>query len=82
MQQEFQKTLVETVSATSGADLKPSTSTSTEPSGSCPPQLLKTHRQHTADYTRLMLESGMALTIGEDRATLLITDLCSSMSTS
>ena len=36
MWQEFQKTLVETVSTISGAEPEPSTSTSTESSGSSP----------------------------------------------
>ena len=36
MQQEFQKTFVETVSTTPGAEPEPSTSTNTEPSGSSP----------------------------------------------
>ena len=67
---------------TSGVELKPSTSTSTNPSGSSPPWVLRTHCQHMADYTRLMMESGMDLTMGEDRAAPLITEIYSPMPTS
>ena len=82
MWQEFQKMLMETVSATSGVEPEPSTSTSTDPSGSYRPQVLRTHCQHTADYMRLMMESGMDLTMGKDRAALLITKVYSPMPTS
>ena len=82
MWQEFRKTLAETVSATSGVEPEPSTSTSTDPSGSSPPQVLRTHHQHMADYMKLMMESGINLTMGEDRAAALITEVCSSMPTS
>ena len=54
---------------------------STEPSGSST-QVLRMHRQHAADYMKLMMESGINLTIGEDRAALLITEVCCSMPTS
>ena len=73
MHQEFWKTLVETVSATSEVETEPSTNTSTDPSGSSSPQVLRTHHQHTADYMKVMMESSMDLTMGEDRAVLLIT---------
>ena len=73
MWQEFWKTLAETVSSTSGAEREPSTSTSTEPSGSSP-WVLRMHRQHATDYMKLMMESGINLTMGEDRAAPLITE--------
>ena len=72
---------METISTTSGAEPEPSTSTSTEPSGFFP-QVLRMHRQHATDYTKLMMECGINLTMGEDRAALLITEVCSSMPTS
>ena len=72
---------METVSARSGVELEPSTSTSTDSSGSSPPQVLRTHCQHTADYMKLMMESSMDLTMGEDRAVPLITEVCSLMPT-
>ena len=81
MCQEFQKTLAETVSATSGVEPEPSTSTSTDPSGSSPPWVLRTHHQHMAAYTKLMKESSMDLTMGKDRAAPLIIKVCSPMPT-
>ena len=79
MCQEFQKTLMEAVSSTAGAEPEPGTSTN--PSGSSSPRVIKTHRQHAAAYTKLMTESGMELTMGEDRAAPLIIEVCSPMPT-
>ena len=78
---KFWKTLAETALTTSGAEPEPGTSTSTEPSASFPPQVLITHHQHMADYRKLMMEIGMDLTMGEDRAAPLITEVCSPMPT-
>ena len=78
MWQEFQEMLAEMVSATSGVEPEPNTSTSTDPSGSSPPWVLRTYCQHTGDYMRLMMESGMDLTLGEDRVARLITEVYSS----
>ena len=39
------------------------------------PWVLCTHDQHTANYVRIMMETGMNLPMGEDRAVLLITEL-------
>ena len=39
------------------------------------PRILCTHDQHTADYVRIMMEEGMDLPMGEDRAALLITEV-------
>ena len=39
-------------------------------------------QQHVAAYTKLMMEGGMELTMREDRAAPLITEVCSPMSTS
>ena len=36
-------------------------------------RILHTHDQHTADYVRIMMEEGMDLPVGEDRAAPLIT---------
>ena len=83
MQQEFQKTLAETVSTTPGAEPEP------EPAQvqvlnpvDLSPQVLRMHRQHATDYMKLMMESGINLSMGEDRAAPLITEVCSSMPTS
>ena len=53
------------VSATSGVEPEPSTGISTDPSGSSPPQVLRTYCQHMADHMRLMMESGMDLNLGQ-----------------
>ena len=81
MHLEFQKTLMETALSTAGAELEPGTSTSTDPSESSPPQVIKTHRQYVAAYAKLMMESGIELTMGENRAALLITEVCSPLPT-
>ena len=77
MHQGFLKTLTEAVVSAVGAELEPGTSTNTDPSGSSPPQVIKTHRQHVTAYTKLIMEGGMELTMGEDRANPLITEVCS-----
>ena len=69
---------MEKASATLGVEPEPSTGTSTDPSGSSPPQVLRTYHQHMTDYMRLMMESGMDLTLSEDRVALLITEVYSS----
>ena len=71
--------LAKAAAIASDAKLEPNTSTSTEPSGSSPPRVLQTHHQHSADYIRFMMEEGGDLTMGEDRATPLITEVLSSM---
>ena len=47
----------------------------TAPSNNEKPRILCTHDQHTADYIRLMMEEGMGLPTGEDRAAPLITEV-------
>ena len=71
--------LTKVASVDSKAESEPHASTSTDPSGSSPPQILRTHWQHAADYTRLMMQVDMSLTMGEDRAAPLITEVFSSM---
>ena len=39
------------------------------------PQMLCTHDQHAIDYIRIMMEAGMDLPMGEDRAAPLITEI-------
>ena len=45
----------------------------TAPSDKEKPRMLCTHDKHTADYIRLMMEEGMDIPMGEDRAAPLIT---------
>ena len=47
----------------------------TSPSATARPWVLCTHDQHATDYVRIMMEAGMNLPIGEDRAVLLITEI-------
>ena len=68
-------------SITSGVEPEPSTSTSTESHGFSPFQVLKMHQPHVTVYTKMMMEDGIELTMGEDRAAPLITEVCSPMST-
>ena len=51
----------------------PTTGIKTAPSNKEKPRILCTYDQHTADYVRIMMEEGMDLPMGEDRAALLIT---------
>ena len=41
------------------------------------PWVLCTHDQHATDYVRIMMESGMDLSMGEDKSALLITEVWS-----
>ena len=47
----------------------------TSPSANEKLWVLCTHDQHAADYVRIMMEAGMNLPIGEDRAVPLITEV-------
>ena len=53
----------------------PTTGIETAPSNKEKPRILHTHDQHTADYVRIMMEEGMDLSMGEDRAPPWITEL-------
>ena len=73
MRQELRAML--TKAAAVASDAEPEPSISTEPSASSPPRVLWTYDQHSADHTRFMMEEGGDLTMGEDRATPLITEV-------
>ena len=47
----------------------------THPSVNEKPWVLHTHDQHAADYVRIMMEVGMKLPMGADRAAPLITEV-------
>ena len=47
----------------------------TSPSSTAKPQVLCTYDQHAMDYVRIMMEAGMNLPMGEDRAAPLITEV-------
>ena len=48
---------------------------STEPNGISPPWVIKSHHQHLADYVKLFMEEGEELSMGEDWATPLVTEV-------
>ena len=66
--------LTKTASVDSKAESEPPAGTTTDPSGSSPPQVLKTYQQYAVDYTRLMMQNKRILTMGEDRAPPFITE--------
>ena len=47
----------------------------TTPSTKEKPRVLHMHDQHAANYMRLMMKAGMDLSMGEDRAAPLITEV-------
>ena len=47
----------------------------TEILSSSPPRVICTHCHHLADYIKLFMEKGEELTLGEDRAAPLITEV-------
>ena len=49
--------------------------TDTSPSSTARPWVFCTHDQYAADYVRIMMEAGMDLPMGEDRAAPLITEV-------
>ena len=76
---KFWESLTKVAFIASTMESEPWTSTSIDSSGSSSPQVLRTHQQHVADYTRLMMGGGMHLTMGEDKAAPLIKEVFSSM---
>ena len=65
--------------AASKAESEPHSSTSSDPSGSLDLWVLRTHHQYAVDYTRLIMQVNMDLTMSEDRTAPLITEVFSSM---
>ena len=77
--QEFKASLSVMVVGVSQEELEPQEGTNMDPSTSLPPWVLQTHQQHTTDYVRLMMETEMSLTMGEDQSTPLITEVFSQL---
>ena len=69
----FQESIPLTVDEMGQSTSDPKEGIDTNPLPNEKPRVLQTHDQHAADYVRLMLEEGMNLSMGEDRATPLIT---------
>ena len=54
---------------------EPAERDSTVPSDTSPPQVLKFHHQHLANYVKLFLEEGEDLIMGDDKAAPLVTEV-------
>ena len=54
---------------------EPAEGDSTVPSETSPPQVLKSHHQHLANYVKLFLEEGEDLNMGDDWAAPLVTEV-------
>ena len=76
--QEFRSLLGE-AAMVSQTEEEPIESVSMATHSTSPPRVLWTHQQHVADYVRLLMEKGEDLTLGEDWAAPLITEVCSYM---
>ena len=77
LQKRFKESLPATIAAQQlqPPEEGPTTGIDTAPSQKEKPQLVHTHEQYTADYVRLMMQEGMELLMGEDRAAPLITEV-------
>ena len=76
MREEFQHKMEETTSSTQTKEREPSDSEDTEIGGESPPWIVQTHyTQHWADYVQISVEEGVLLTLGEDRAAPLVTEV-------
>ena len=74
MRQEFQSTLQRTAASVPSDEAEPK-GESTETFSSSPSRVIHMHHQHLADYIKLFMEEGEELTLGEDRAAPLITQV-------
>ena len=74
MRQEFQCTLGEMAMSLQVAEAKPPEGKDTEVHSDSL-RVMHTHCQHMADYVRLLMEHRERLTLGEDQATPLITEV-------
>ena len=76
LKHEF-KIVLGKAASVSQVEEEPRESVSTEPCAISPTRVLKSHWQHVADYVHLMIEEGEDLTMGEDWAAPLITEVFS-----
>ena len=75
MQKCFQESIPQAVDEMEQSTSDPMEGIDTNPSPNEKPRVFQTHDQHATDYVRLMMEEGMSLPMGEDRAALLITEV-------
>ena len=75
MREEFKQKMGETTSSIQTVEEEPSESEDTVIWGNSPPLIIQTLQQHWADYVQISIEEGEMLTLGEDRAAPLITEV-------
>ena len=71
----FQKMLHCSAAGSQSAEKEPLEGNTTEPHSTSPPRALQTHQQHMADYIHLFMEQGEELTLSEDWAAPLVTEV-------
>ena len=76
LRQEF-RALLGKAALVSQVEEEPKESLSTESHVFSPPRVLKSHQQYVVDYVYLLMEEGEDLTMGEDWAAPLITEVFS-----
>ena len=75
MREESKEKMEETISSAQTTEEKPSESEDIMICGESPPKIIQTHQQHWANYVQIGVEEGVMLTLGEDRAAPLITEV-------
>ena len=75
MRQEFKQRLGEAATSTQVEEEELPESKGTETWSDPPLRVVWSHRQYLADYIRISMEEGEMLTLGEDRAAPLITEV-------
>ena len=75
MRQEFKQSLGKAAASTQVREKEPPESESTEAQSDSPPRVIHSHWEHLADYIQICMEEGERLTLGEDRAAPLITEV-------
>ena len=75
MKQEFKQSLEEAAASTQVREEGPPESESTEAQSDSPPKVICSHQQHLSNYIKICMEEGEKLSLGEDRAAPLITEV-------
>ena len=75
MRQEFKQSLGDAAASTQVREEELPESKSTETQSDSPPRVIHSHQQHLANYIYMYMEEGEKLTLDEDRAVPLITEV-------
>ena len=75
MRQEFKQYLEEASASIQSGEHKPPEGESTEAQSNSPPMITHSHQKHLANYMRIFMGEGEKLTLDEDRAAPLITEV-------